>query len=142
MCGAVAVVLWQWWHCDRCPLGLPRFATTSGQTRRQRGHKQRHSARLVDTCWSAGPCLGLSQLPRPPSGMDINSLIRVASVDTMQLLGNRAEAVAEFRSAYALVRAATGVPEVPEAVVALRNLNKALKQVGSGTAALGHWGRC
>eukprot|EP00198_Chlamydomonas_reinhardtii_P010167 XP_001699504.1 predicted protein [Chlamydomonas reinhardtii] len=44
------------------------------------------------------------------------------------LLGNRAEAVAEFRSAYALVRAATGVPEVPEAVVALRNLNKALKQ--------------
>ncbi|KAG2446956.1 hypothetical protein HYH02_008110 [Chlamydomonas schloesseri] len=44
------------------------------------------------------------------------------------LLGNRAEAVAQFRSAYALVRAATGVPEVPEAVVALRNLNKALKQ--------------
>ncbi|KAG2432264.1 hypothetical protein HXX76_009182 [Chlamydomonas incerta] len=44
------------------------------------------------------------------------------------LLGNRAAAVGEFRSAYALVRAATGVPEVPEAVVALRNLNKALKQ--------------
>ncbi|KAG2498586.1 hypothetical protein HYH03_003337 [Edaphochlamys debaryana] len=44
------------------------------------------------------------------------------------LLGNRADAVLSFRSAYALVRAAEGVPEGPEAVVALRNLSKALKQ--------------
>lgn len=47
----------------------------------------------------------------------------------MQLIGRRADAVASFRAAYQLVRATEGVPEVPEAVVALRNLNKALKQV-------------
>ncbi len=46
-----------------------------------------------------------------------------------QLIGRRAEAVASFRAAHQLVRATEGVPEVPEAVVALRNLNKALKQV-------------
>lgn len=46
----------------------------------------------------------------------------------MQMLGDRAEAVIAFRSAHRLVSAAEGVPEVPEAIMALRNLNRAIKQ--------------
>lgn len=46
----------------------------------------------------------------------------------LQMLGDRAEAVIAFRSAHRLVSAAAGVPEVPEAIVAARNLSRAIKQ--------------
>ncbi|EFJ46194.1 hypothetical protein VOLCADRAFT_105630 [Volvox carteri f. nagariensis] len=44
------------------------------------------------------------------------------------LLGNRSEAVIAFRAAHQLLRPTDGIAEVPEALVAQRNLNKALKQ--------------
>ncbi|GIL41957.1 hypothetical protein Vafri_40 [Volvox africanus] len=44
------------------------------------------------------------------------------------LLGNRSEAVIAFRAAHQLLRPVDGVPDLPEALVAQRNLNKALKQ--------------
>ncbi|GFR45126.1 hypothetical protein Agub_g6506, partial [Astrephomene gubernaculifera] len=44
------------------------------------------------------------------------------------LLGNRSEAVTAFRAAHQMLRPSGGVPDVPEAVVTQRNLNKALKQ--------------
>ncbi|KXZ48534.1 hypothetical protein GPECTOR_27g705 [Gonium pectorale] len=44
------------------------------------------------------------------------------------LLGQRADAVAAFRSAHHQLRPSEGLPDSPEALVAARNLSKALKQ--------------